>query len=514
MKSFKQLVEEKNKTNNPVTMAFGRMNPPTTGHLKLIDKVREIADQHKSAHTVIVSHSQDSKKNPLSGDQKVKHLKRYSPGTNFETSSKEQPSIFHHAAKLHAAGHDHLIVVAGSDRVKEFHDTLHKYNGVKGNHGYYNFKKIEVKSAGHRDPDAEGSEGMSATKMREHAKNNDFSSFREGVPSHVSDTHAKELMKDVRKGMGMNESYNRGNYKAIFLTGGPGSGKDIIVREAIAESRMVELNFTQITDILNNKNMLSERSNDIKRESIRNRGPIIINGPADDMQKIITIKEELEEFGYETMMIFVNTTNEVSIERNSLLTRMLGESVRQDRWLKSQKNFEVFNEIFNQTVFFDNTGNLDEKEQDIHKVYQITKQFLDLKKYMIKESQPKLKINKPPVQSNFRKDKETTKKDRRGVITDKLPGRVLRPDGVGQQYNTVGANSGASGLGNSTYSEGVKIKSFKSFREATDAIDMGVYGTMGAATNKEPMLAYSDQIRNNVVQKKKKINRRDTNDVQ
>ena len=136
-------------------------------------------------------------------------------------------------------------VVAGSDRVKEMHELLHKYNGVEGRHGHYNFKKIQVVSAGHRDPDAEGAEGMSATKMREHAKNNDFSSFRQGVPHHVSDTHAKELMHDVRKGMGLNEEYDRGQFRAIFVTGGPGSGKDIIIREAIASNRTMELNFSQ-----------------------------------------------------------------------------------------------------------------------------------------------------------------------------------------------------------------------------------------------------------------------------
>ena len=379
MKSFLQLVEEQDKTHKPVVMAFGRMNPPTTGHLKLIDKVREVAKKQKADHTVIVSHSQDSKKNPLSGEQKVKHLKRYSPGTHFETSSKEHPSIFHHAAKLHAAGHDHLTVVAGSDRVKEFHDALHKYNGVHGKHGHYNFKKISVVSAGARDPDAEGAEGMSGTKMREHAKNNDFHSFRQGVPSHVPDKHAKELMHDTRKGMGINESAGRGNFKAIFVTGGPGSGKDIVIREAIAESRITELNFTQSFDYLTDKHKLSEQSNDYRRESIRTRGPLIINGPADDVDKISYIKEELEELGYDTMMIFVNTTNETSKERNSLLSRMMSESVRQDKWLKSQENADFFMEKFSNFISFDNTGNIDTIEEDITVVYQSTKMFLDEK---------------------------------------------------------------------------------------------------------------------------------------
>ena len=377
MKSFLELVEESNKAKKPVVMAFGRMNPPTTGHLKLIDKVKHEAEKQGAKHTVIVSHSQDSKKNPLSGEQKIKHLKRYSPGTHFETSNKEHPTILHHAAKLHDKGHDHLTVIAGSDRVKEMHSLLHQYNGVKSKHGYYNFKKIEVKSAGHRDPDAEGSEGMSGTKMREHAKNKDFSSFRQGVPHHVSDDHAKELMHDVRKGMGLHEDVDRGQFKAIFITGGPGSGKDVVIREAIASERAFELNFTQVLDILNDKHKLAMKSMNPRFEAVRSRGPLIINGPADDMDKIAHIKEELEELGYETMMIFVNTSNETSKERNSNLTRMMAESVRQDKWKKAQENIIQFNEMYNNLVTFDNTGNLDTKEEDITNIYHSTNEFLD-----------------------------------------------------------------------------------------------------------------------------------------
>jgi hypothetical protein len=381
MKSFLELYESEEKGKKPVVISFGRFNPPTTGHLKLIDKVKSTAEKLKAKHTVVVSHSQDAKKNPLSGAQKVKHLKRYAPGANIESSSKDSPTIMHHAAKLHAAGHDELHVVAGSDRVKEMHDLLHKYNGVKGKHGHYNFKKIKVHSAGHRDPDAEGAEGMSGTKMREHAKNKDSSSFRQGVPSHVSDAHAKELMKDVRKGMGLHEEIDRGQFRAIFVTGGPGSGKDIVIREAIAESTIVELNLIQACDYLADKQKLSEKSNDLRREGIRSRGPLIINGPADDLERIAYIKEELEELGYETLMIFVNTTNEASKERNSQLTRMMTESIRQDKWLKAQKNTKYFTEAFTNFIEFDNTDKKETKEEDITEIYLTTEVFLDTKVY-------------------------------------------------------------------------------------------------------------------------------------
>jgi cytidyltransferase-like protein len=379
MKSFLDILEEEKQGEKHHAMTFGRMNPPTTGHLKLIHKVKEVADKHHADHSVVASHTQDSKKNPLSSEDKIKHLKRYSPGTHFVSSSKEHPTILHHAAGLHKKGVTHLHVVVGSDRVKEMHHLLHKYNGAEAGHGKYHFKKITVHSAGHRDPDAEGTEGMSGTKMREHAKNKDVHSFKKGVPDHVSDTHAKELMHDTRKGMGLHENFYRGQFRAVFVTGGPGSGKDIIIRESIAESRIVELNFIQAKEYLCDKQKLSEKSNDYRREAVRNRGPLIINGPADDIEKINYIKEELEELGYETMMIFVNTTNEVSKERNSLLSRMMVESVRYDKWTKAQENTKYFTKAFNSFITFDNTDRIDNKEQDIHEIYQKTKSFLDLK---------------------------------------------------------------------------------------------------------------------------------------
>ena len=101
MKSFLEVLEEDNSGAVHHVMTFGRMNPPTTGHLKLIDKVKEVAAKHGAGHTVITSHSQDKNKNPLSSAQKIKHLKRYSPGTNFAASDKEHPSFLHQAAKLH-----------------------------------------------------------------------------------------------------------------------------------------------------------------------------------------------------------------------------------------------------------------------------------------------------------------------------------------------------------------------------------------------------------------------------
>ena len=220
MKDYRSfIIEAKKKALKTVVMAFGRMNPPTVGHQKLVNKVRELADRHNAHHEVIVSHSQDAQKNPLSQEQKLKHAKRYFPGTNIVGSSKEHPNFLAHAQRLHQAGNEHLVMVAGQDRVKEFHDTLKRYNGTHPG-ALFNFKKISVVSAGARDPDAEGVEGMSASKMREHAKNNNFDEFRKGVPGHVSDEHAKELFHDTRKGMGLHEQVDEAcwdGYKAAGM---------------------------------------------------------------------------------------------------------------------------------------------------------------------------------------------------------------------------------------------------------------------------------------------------------
>jgi predicted kinase len=429
MKSFLEIIEEAKQGEKHAVMTFGRMNPPTTGHLKVIDKVKDVASKVGGSHHVIVSHSQDTKKNPLSGEQKVKHLKRYSPGTNVESSSKEHPSIFHHAAKLYKKGVTHLHVIVGSDRVKEFRDSVNKYNGISGKHGHYKFHKITVHSAGQRDPDAEGSEGMSGTKMREHAKNKNFGEFRKGVPAHVSDTHAKELMHDTRKGMGLHESADHGRFKAIFITGGPGSGKDIIIREAIPSTKIVELNLIQARDYLADKQKLSEKTTDYRREAIRNRGPLIINGPADDNEKITYIKEELEELGYETMMVFVNTTDEASKERNSLLNRMMVESIRHDKWVKSQQVARQYEQIYGNFNVFDNTGDLESKEFDIHEIYQTSRDFLA--KTVINESADEWLIKNNKLDINYTinrlfEDKTNDKKTNRFLNIKTTPS--LRAD--------------------------------------------------------------------------------------
>ncbi len=414
MKKFLEKLQEEEKSLKPVVMAFGRMNPPTIGHEKLVNKVHQLAKDYNAPHHVILSHSMDAKKNPLEVASKVKHAKRFFPNTNIVSSSKERPTFLQHAAALNQAGHDHLIMVAGSDRIPEYEQKVNQYNGPGK---LFNFKKIEVKSAGHRDPDAEGAEGMSASKMREHAQNNDFNTFRQGIPAHVPEKHAKELFRDVRNGMGLNENTSRGMFKAIFVTGGPGSGKDVILREAIAEQKSVEINLLQAFDYLADKQKLSEKSDDYRRNAIRSRKPIIINGPADKQDKMFWVKEELEELGYDTMMIFVETSNETSKSRNEKLTKMIAESTRQVKWKQAQESKENYENTFENFISLNNSGSLEEIEEDITDIYQKINNFIEVKilneeAYVWLENHGKLNNS---IQMSFVEEQNHVKKDSRFI---------------------------------------------------------------------------------------------------
>ena len=187
-------------------LAYGRMNPPTKGHEQVINKVHEVAKEHNAVHKVVLSHSHDTNKNPLPADVKVKHAQHAFPGTHIEAATKEHPTILHHASEMYKQGVKHLHVVAGSDRKEEYHNLLHKYNDVKGKHGHYKFKSITVHSSGERDPDAEGTSGISGTKMREHASAGRRNKFNAGLPSHMKPEHKEALYHDLRHHMGISEA--------------------------------------------------------------------------------------------------------------------------------------------------------------------------------------------------------------------------------------------------------------------------------------------------------------------
>ena len=163
-----------------VVFTFGRFNPPTTGHEKLVKKLNSM----KSYGDVLLfsSHSNDKVKNPLSHRDKIKYLKAFF-GKQVNVIDADVRQIFQILVFLHNKKYTKIKMVVGSDRVREFDNIIKKYNSVKGRHGFYKFNEILVVSAGERDPDADDVSGMSASKMREFAEKGDFDSFKEGVPS-------------------------------------------------------------------------------------------------------------------------------------------------------------------------------------------------------------------------------------------------------------------------------------------------------------------------------------------
>jgi len=221
MKKFSELME---KSGDTAVFTFGRLNPPTTGHGKLIDAMSK--QQSKNAGSkmhVFVSHSQDAKKNPLDYKRKVAYIRKMFPKYAKNITTDKSRTIFEVAVSLHNKGYKSIVMVVGSDRVGEFEKLLNQYNGVKSRHGYYGFDNIEVVSAGERDPDAEGLEGMSASKMRKAAMDGDLDSFKQGVPANFKD--AEKLYKDVRKSMGIREEKDMGEMdtyeemRDAYLTG-------------------------------------------------------------------------------------------------------------------------------------------------------------------------------------------------------------------------------------------------------------------------------------------------------
>mgnify|MGYP003141386865 CR=1 FL=1 len=175
MKPDLKLVEAR---GDDVTFTFGRFNPPTIGHEKLIDATKKIGGRN---YRVYASHTQDSRRNPLDHKTKISYMKRMFRKHSSHIIDDAALTAIHVAVKLYDEGFKNLTMVVGSDRVRDFQKLLDDYNGVKARHGLYDFKTIKVKSAGERDPDAEGISGMSASKMRKAAQSNDYDSFAQAI---------------------------------------------------------------------------------------------------------------------------------------------------------------------------------------------------------------------------------------------------------------------------------------------------------------------------------------------
>ena len=170
----------------------------------LLDKISKAAG--KNTYRVFVSQSNDAKKNPLGYKDKIKFVRKMFPkharSVMMDTKVKTPIDA---AVKLYNEGYKSVVMMADADRTREYEILLNKYNGKEARHGFYNFKSMKFVSVGGRDPNAKGVEGVSATKQRNAAKENDFTTFAQGLPKNVSNKDAKELFNAVRKGMGLKE---------------------------------------------------------------------------------------------------------------------------------------------------------------------------------------------------------------------------------------------------------------------------------------------------------------------
>ena len=202
VKGFKQFNEEKTKS---VTFTFGRFNPPTIGHEKLITEVIKLA--RGGDYKIFVSQSNNPKSDPLQYKEKVGIMRKMFPkyARNIILDDKLK-TVFDISVSLYKQGYNDVTMVVGSDRIKEFKTLLLKYNGTKARHGFYEFDNISFQSAGERDPDSDDVSGMSASKMRAAAVSGDFQAFANGLPKSFGDKLS--VFNLLRKRMGLKEMSN------------------------------------------------------------------------------------------------------------------------------------------------------------------------------------------------------------------------------------------------------------------------------------------------------------------
>ena len=178
-----------------VSITFGRFNPPTTGHETLIRRVK--AASKNGEYRIYPSRTEDPKKNPLSPEEKINFMRKAYPEHSARIiNSPDMRTIFDVLSTLDSEGFSSINIVVGGDRVSEFNSLANKYNGKA-----YNFEKINVVSAGARDPDADGLEGMSASKLRKAAADDDYDGFRKGCPKGLKPKDCEQLFSSLQSSM-------------------------------------------------------------------------------------------------------------------------------------------------------------------------------------------------------------------------------------------------------------------------------------------------------------------------
>jgi len=373
MKTFnKFLTEAKDKG---AVFSFGRFNPPTTGHAKLVDKLK----QESAGYTPLIftSHSTDTKKNPLTHKDKIKFLRKFFGRIIVDSQTR---TVFEIAVELHKQKYNKIKMVVGSDRIREFEMLLKKYNGVKARHGYYKFDDILVVSAGERDPDADDTSGMSASKLRGLAQDGRYDEFAEGVPTR-NKKDKESLYKAVRKGMGIAEGtlpayiyedlitegvYDPGTFKAVFFSGGPGSGKSTVVDalslkalglKLVNTDKAFEVGLKKAGMTLDLRGADFDKVDPIRAKAKKVTGKgmdmymdgrlgLIFDTTSANLSKIKQYKEMLDGIGYECKMIHVSTSLANAQKRNAERPRKLPPEIVEKDWNNSTRNMIALQRIF------------------------------------------------------------------------------------------------------------------------------------------------------------------------
>ena len=321
MKTISELLKKNTGRSKPVVFAFGRLNPPTIGHQKLIERVITIAKRVKGLPVLYVSASQDKRKNPLTVKQKVEYLKKVYPrGIKILPAVGSERTFMEILKNRFDKKFTDVYMIAGSDRVAEFKRLIKQYNGKD-----YNFDTTEVVSAGERDPDATGATGMSASKMRDFAMNNDYTSFKQGLIRGTKEKDAMKLFKDLKKGMGVNEA----------------------MAPEDDELRMIRENYHN-NDIFNMGDMVENNNNG-------NVGKIIKRGPN-------YVQYEMEDGGVEKAWL-----NEIT-PANNIDSELQVEDVDKKKLVlqknaKELKSFKSFEEEINSAKDAQKKGVEDEQDE-------------------------------------------------------------------------------------------------------------------------------------------------------
>lgn len=341
------LSEEEDREAKHVVLVYGRLNPPSLGHAEVISKAKSIAEQYDADNLLILSHTHDKNKNPLTNTQKLKHVERFFPESIIYFSDKDNPGIIQQVRKLSEV-YTHLHIVAGEDRLPEYQELLDSYNSKE-----YNFKQIFYHSSGARDNLASDVSGVSGTKLRTEAKTGNYHSFIKSLPDHLPESYKKELFFDVRKGLGIHT-------EAIFVIGPPSCGKDVFISQITKNYGLSEMDIDQIG------------------KKIINENQILISGIATEYDKISNAYTKLEEMGYDSMIFYVHVSDEESKVRHAQNPRKyMNETIRYTKWLTSYENINKFRDLAKDNfLFLENSGNIQETIDQLKNIYPTINAFL------------------------------------------------------------------------------------------------------------------------------------------